>query len=96
MASADRSLGPMITCREFEDFLGDYLEGRLAWGARWRFRLHMWMCPECRRYLRSFRRSLELGRRVFAEPDESVPSEVPPELLRAVLAAVRTPDDGDT
>lgn len=80
--------GPlMITCREFEDFLLDYLDGRLNRRQPLLVDLHLRMCKECRAYLTGYRRTIELEKRAFAEPDAPVPDGVPENLVRAVLAA---------
>jgi RNA polymerase sigma-70 factor (ECF subfamily) len=51
------------------------------------FRLHLLLCRECRDYLMSYTRAIELGKAVFRHPDEPVPEEVPDDLVRAILAA---------
>lgn len=76
-----------INCREFEDFILDYFEDELAPGPRRIFEWHLKFCPECRAYLARYRQSIEIGRRAFLDPDQSVPADVPEELVRAVLAA---------
>ena len=77
----------MITCRELEEFIADYLDGALPWRQRLVFRLHLLYCRECRDYLASYRRSIALGKAVFQYPDEPVPEEIPEDLVRAILAA---------
>ncbi len=77
----------MITCAELEAFIADYLEGDLTSREKWVFELHLKMCPECRSYLEAYRRSIEMGQRVFRAPDASVPADVPEDLVQAILAA---------
>lgn len=89
LIAIERRAPGMLTCAAFEDVIIDYLEGRLSLGERLRFRFHLALCPACRRYLRRYQGSLELGRRVFDHPDDPVPSEVPDELVAAILAARR-------
>lgn len=76
-----------ITCREFIDFLADYLEGRLPGDRLARFNAHLAGCPSCVSYARSYRDTIRLGQGAFCHPDEPVPSEVPEQLVRAILAA---------
>ncbi len=79
----------MITCRQFEDFILAYLEGDLPEKQRFVFELHLKVCRECRHYLAAYRRTIEVSRRAFEEPDAPVPEEVPEDLVKAVLAARR-------
>lgn len=84
-----RNLPLMITCREFEDFLLDYLEGNLPAGQRRIFDLHIAICRECRDYLAAYKATMNLGKRAFEEPEAPPPGAVPEDLVDAVLAARR-------
>jgi anti-sigma factor RsiW len=77
----------MITCRQFEDFILAYLEGELPEKQRFVFELHLKVCRECRDYLAAYRRTIEISKRVFENPDRAVPDEVPEDLVKAVLDA---------
>ena len=79
----------MMTCRELDGFIVDYLENTLP--QRQRFDLHLRMCRDCRSYLESYRRAISLGKAAFDDPDEPVPDEVPEELVKAIFS-VRTRD----
>ena len=80
----------MITCREFDGFLVDYLDGALAPGPRRLFELHLAVCAECRRYLAGYRRTIALSRASLAGAgSQPIPEEVPESLVEAVLAARR-------
>jgi anti-sigma factor RsiW len=76
-----------LTCREFVEFLGEYLEGRLPPGQLARFGGHLAACPACVSYTRSYRDTVRLGRSVLSNTDETLPGDVPEELVRAILAA---------
>ena len=54
--------------------------------------MHLAVCRECRRYLSAYRESLALGQAVLTSPDDRVPSDVPEDLVVAVMAAM---DSGD-
>ncbi len=82
----------MLTCREMDDFMVDYLDGALPPGTRIRFDLHLRLCSGCREYVRGYRKSIELTQRVFEQDDAEVPAEVPDELVEAILDARREPD----
>lgn len=76
-----------VTCREFAEFLADYLDGELAASARSEFDFHLSRCPSCVAYMNTYRATRELARVAMTAPDDPVPPEVPEELVRAVLAA---------
>lgn len=69
----------MLTCRELTELVTDYLEGRLAFGQRLRFHLHIGMCRHCRAYLRQMKTTIRaLGRL----PQEPIPPELAEDLLQ--------------
>lgn len=76
-----------MTCREFADFMMDYLSDELPTESRAVFEHHLSLCINCRRYLTSYRETVKLGKRAFEEDDASVPSQVPDDLVKAILAA---------
>jgi len=49
-----------LTCREVIARLGDYVEAALGRLTRARVTLHLWLCPECRAYLATYRRTIAL------------------------------------
>ncbi|MEX0880460.1 MAG: sigma-70 family RNA polymerase sigma factor, partial [Thermoanaerobaculia bacterium] len=59
---AGRYLPLMITCREFDGFIMDYLEGSLTGRERLLFEIHVRTCGECRKYLKRYQQTLSLGR----------------------------------
>src|SRR4029450_1892376 len=76
-----------VTCREFADFMMDYLSDELSTESRATFEYHLSLCTNCRRYLASYRETVKLGKCAFEDVDADVPSEVPKELVKAILAA---------
>ena len=84
-----RNLPLMIDCEQFESFLIDYLEGDLPDRQCAVFEFHLKICRECRDYLAAYRRTIELGKATFAEPEAPLPESVPEDLVKAVLAARR-------
>ena len=76
-----------MTCREFADFMMDYLSDELSTESRAVFEYHLGLCINCRRYLASYRETIKLGKRAFEEDDANVPSQVPEDLVKAILAA---------
>ena len=76
-----------ITCREFVEFLDDYLAAALPEAERSAFGAHLAACPSCVAYMKTYQASIRLGKAVLSGPD--LPAEVPQELLQAVLAACK-------
>ena len=69
----------MLTCKQLTEVVTDYLEGRMPFGQRVSFHMHVGMCRHCRAYLRSMSMTMKaLGKL----PDVSPPPEVRDELLR--------------
>ena len=86
----------MITCREFEAFIVDYLEDGLSPSERRRFEMHLRVCRECREYIAAYRASMEAARQALG-PDEvpvPLPEPVPEDLVAAVIASRETPSAG--
>lgn len=77
----------MITCREFEDFIHDYLAGDLPKKQARRFEWHLKICRECRDYLRAYETSLEIGKSMLGSPSAPLPKEVPEDLIKAIIDA---------
>ncbi len=78
-----------MNCREFTDFLDDYVDGHLPGDQSATFEQHMRDCPPCVDYLESYRETAKLGR-ALCEADEALPSDVPERLIAAILAARRS------
>jgi len=78
-----------MTCREFADFMADYLSGELPADSRSAFEQHLRLCVNCQKYLAGYEETVKLGKRAFDDDDDAVPSRVPEELVRAILAAKR-------
>ena len=76
-----------MTCREFADFIMGYVSGELSSESRAEFEHHLSLCSNCRRYLASYQETVKLGKRAFEDDDVNLPSQVPEELVKAILAA---------
>lgn len=79
-----------MTCREFADFMADYLSGELAAEIRARFDEHLGVCPNCVTYLANYEKVTLLGRQAFSEGDDALPPDVPADLVKAILASRRS------
>ncbi len=78
-----------MTCRDFANFIMDYLEGCLPSDVQQPFEHHLSICPACGRYLRGYQATVAAGRAAFCEPDAPLPDEVPEELVSAILESLR-------
>ncbi len=47
----------------------------------------MRLCRECREYLAAYQRTIEIGREAFKSADETLPEDVPEDLIKAILEA---------
>jgi len=84
----------MIGCEEFEGFILDYLEGDLPAAKRRVFDRHLAMCRECRDYLAAYKASLDLAKDAMQNAEQRIDlSDVPEDLIAAVLAANKPPDN---
>ena len=75
-----------LSCREFVEFLNDYVGEELDPERRAVFDRHLAICPDCTAYLDSYRKTARLSFTSLATdvvPDEPIPEA----LLRAILAA---------
>lgn len=77
----------MITCKEFEDFVLSYLDGELTPNQNRVFKIHLYLCRECRDYLNAYQRSIELSKHHFQKSSMPVLDEAPEDLIKAILAA---------
>jgi anti-sigma factor RsiW len=76
----------MITCREFVEFLAEYLAGELSPANQAEFEFHLTDCLDCILYLQSYEVTIRLGKAVCSDLDALVPADVPEELIQAILA----------
>lgn len=76
-----------MTCKEFIEFLMDYLGGELPPGERACFEAHLGDCPDCLAYLDMYKQTVKLGKAAFCQERGRLPADVPEELIRAILAA---------
>jgi predicted anti-sigma-YlaC factor YlaD len=71
-----------VSCKDVADFLLDYLDGTLPFAQRLTFKLHLGLCRDCRRYIDSYKKTIEISR-ASNQPAEI---EDPPEaLIQAIL-----------
>jgi anti-sigma factor RsiW len=76
-----------MNCREFVEFLWRYIEDDLAPAERVTFDDHLARCPHCVKYLHSYQETIRIGKVAFTPSEETVPAEVPEDLIKAILAS---------
>jgi anti-sigma factor RsiW len=74
-----------MNCRECTEFILRYLEGELTPDEQASFALHMSRCPPCERYLRQYKLTVEAGKTACSEAGSRLATDVPEELVRAIL-----------
>ena len=76
-----------MTCREFADFMDDYLANELSPAAKAELDYHLSLCVNCRNYLTGYEQTVKLGKAAFDDASGDLPLDVPEPLIRAILAA---------
>ena len=77
-----------MNCREFTEFLHEYLFGNLPAEELAEFEKHLAECPWCQAYLDSYKKTIELEQAAFVIPEDGPPpADAPEELIQAILHA---------
>lgn len=87
--SLEKILG---TCEEIIASLLDYLSGELAPEQERRFEQHLADCPACVSYLRSYKRTVELGKEAMRQASQNGREANEPaarDLAEAILSRLR-------
>ncbi|WP_394199537.1 anti-sigma factor family protein [Litoreibacter albidus] len=74
----------MIDCETFDSFVVDYLDGHLPKPLRFRFETHLRFCPECKAFLKDYKRVIA----VTQSQRETDTVAVPKKLVEAVLKSI--------
>jgi len=82
-----RNMPNMITCKEFDNFMVDYLDNELPSKQRNQFELHIRLCKECRQYLDAYQRTIDITHSAYPSADDAIPKGVPEDLVKAILKA---------
>jgi predicted anti-sigma-YlaC factor YlaD len=83
---APRRAETAVTCREFAEFVSDYLAGDLAPDLAETFRKHLDCCPDCVNYLETFKRTVQAAQWAKS-PEAPLPPDVPERLIQAIRAS---------
>ncbi len=76
----------MSTCRDCVEFLCDYLENTLPETQRAEFESHLAVCPGCRTFMETYRKTVEMAGGC-RECEKKTYPKLPEDLVRAILSA---------
>ncbi len=76
-----------MNCREFVEFLSEYLAGDVPAEERAIFEAHIAECVDCEAYLQNFRLTLKMEQAAVYAWGPSVLNGAPEDLVQAILAA---------
>ena len=79
---------PYIPCSEVIEFLWAYVARELPEDKLTEFERHLAVCPSCRAYLSTYRKTLELELGAFQPEDGEPEEELPEDLVNAVMGAL--------
>ena len=77
-----------MNCKDFAEFLDEYLAGEQPAEIRAVFESHLTDCECCKHYLKGYEETIKLGKSLCEEPCTKVPDKVPDQLVKAVMAAI--------
>lgn len=84
-----------MTCEALiNTFLLDYLAGTLSTARRLDFQVHLTLCSACRKYVSSYRRTIEMAYAAGRETPDA-PDDPPAELVEAILKITRGERPGE-
>jgi hypothetical protein len=78
----------MFSCRDATDLMTEETEGTLSGGGRFKYRVHMTICPHCKAFRRQLREAVEVAKEIPREHD-APPTEVEERLAEAFRARRR-------
>lgn len=84
----------MITCREFDQSIYDYVEGDLSEHQLTVFNRHKRACPICRNFLKTYSATHKATGQITPHSDLIIDDTVPQELVEAILEVKRQQDGG--
>lgn len=76
-----------VTCEEVITFLLSYLSGELSPQKEQDFEQHLAVCPSCVSYLKTYKATVELGKKALGGEASETPAALAPDLVMAILKA---------
>lgn len=88
-------LNPILTCREVVELLADDLDQALPLSLEMKLKLHLFLCRSCRRFRRTYRKTVTIVHALRRAEDRLDPGILPDELVRRIIlrrqaAGIRT------
>lgn len=62
----------MLSCKDVAQQASEYIDQQHGWRQRMAFRLHLFICRNCRRYINQLRNSIESFRLVKLRPQPAL------------------------
>lgn len=82
-----------LSCRDFTEFLNEYVDDTLAPDRKHLFERHLEICPDCTNYLSSYRETMKQSALALGSGLGIPAKPVPEDLILAVLKATRPKPD---
>lgn len=83
-----------LNCKQFVEFLDDYVAGGQPDEVRQAFEEHIGCCPPCLDFLKAYKDTIEASRKACCCGDKVIPKDKVPEgLVNAILAARKVGGD---
>jgi predicted anti-sigma-YlaC factor YlaD len=83
-------LNPILTCEEVVDLLADDLDRSLPTTLYLKFQLHLSLCASCRRFRRTYGRTVRMVRAVKVAENRVELATLPDELVRRIVLRRQT------
>ena len=74
-----------MTCEEAIEMLAEVGDGAPALPNGWRFKLHLWICRNCRKYAATYLQTVQLEKMALEKVVEQ-PPKLPEDLVQQILA----------
>lgn len=87
----------MLKCREFTSLASEYVDGQLSPSRRFAMRFHLLICNHCRRFIRGWRQTVDILKRLErsqAEPSESLITRIDDALTQRLAERTHPPGAG--
>ena len=78
-----------LSCKEFVEFLGEYVDEVIPIERRKIFERHLAICPDCTAYLASYRRTIEMTRASADVDVKAIVEGMPEELVVAIVESLK-------
>ena len=75
----------MLTCKNVTEYASDYVDGKMSFWERIKFKFHLYMCPPCGRFIKQFKMTIGFS----AKSTHECASE---EEVKSVLEKVKQAD----